>query len=349
MKMTLATTLRALFPAIAFLVLALAVASPSSAATGSAFSRTYVQKAYVAYYGRPADPAGLDYWASRMDTAGGSLDAIIEAFGNSDEFNRRYANLSDEVLVTLVYLQALGRGPDQAGFDFYVGELQAGRITLQTITLDVLNGATTAPDSTVVANKLDVANYYTTKVAAGCAYGSEQDGVNVLSGVTDNPVTVTAAKAVIDSRCGSTPTSCSGYPAIDLGDLDFDGARFSTYGLAGSNFVYARIVVPNPLPDGWAGDVSVISAFEFLGAQYSKKMYVTRTPCDFSAIWPAYGEGNSPSVRLSFQNSLFNAVTMNAGDIWYVTIKNERSNGAPSCSPNADCNFAIELSVPAPN
>lgn len=345
MKMVLATNYRALFLAIAFLLLA--VPLPSSAATGSAFSRNYVQKAYIAYYGRPADPGGQDYWASRMDAEG--LDAIIGAFGTSDEFNRRYAGLSNVALVTKIYQQALARDPEQGGLDFYVGELGAGRMTLQTITLDVLNGATTAPDSTVVANKLDVGAHYTAKVAAGCGYGSEQDGVDALSGVTASSATVAAAKAAIDSRCGSTPGSCSGYPAIDLGDLSFDGTRFSTYGMSGTRFVYARIVIPNPLPGGWAGKVSVISAFELLDGQYSKKMYVARTPCDFSAVWPAYGEGNSPSVRLSFQSSLINAVTMNAGDVWYVTIKNERLNGAPSCAPDGECNFAIELSVPSAN
>jgi hypothetical protein len=169
---------------------------------GGFYSRVYVQKAYVAYYGRPADPAGLDYWAARMDAEGHSLDAIIAAFGTSDEFNRRYGGLGYTALVTRIYQQALGREPDQTGLDWYVNELMAGRKTLQTITLDVLNGATTAPDSVVVADKLDVAAYYTAKVAAGCSYGTEQTGVNTLTGVTASYSTVTAAKAAIDSRCG---------------------------------------------------------------------------------------------------------------------------------------------------
>jgi hypothetical protein len=168
----------------------------------SAYSRSYVQKAYVAYYGRPADPAGLAYWAVRMDAEGQSLDAVIGAFGNSDEFNRRYGGLTHTALVTRIYQQALGRDPDPAGLDWYVTELQAGRRTLQSITLDVLNGATTAPDSTVVANRLDVAAYYTAKVAAGCAYGTEQDGAGIITGVTADPVTVAVAKATIGSRCG---------------------------------------------------------------------------------------------------------------------------------------------------
>jgi Domain of unknown function (DUF4214) len=168
---------------------------------GSAYSMNYVEEAYVAYYGRPADPAGQTYWALRMDAEGQSLNAIIGAFGNSDEFNHRYGGLTNTQLVTKIYQQALNRDPDPAGLAYYVGELQADRRTLQSITLDVLNGATTAPDSMVVGNKLDVAAYYTAKVAAGCAYGTEQDGVNSLSGVTAVSATVTAAKTAIDTRC----------------------------------------------------------------------------------------------------------------------------------------------------
>jgi len=169
--------------------------------TGSAYSFDYVQKAFVAYYGRSADPAGQAYWAGRMDAERQLLDAIIGAFGNSDEFNRRYGGLDNTKLVTRIYQQTLGRDPDAGGLNWYVNELLAGRRTLQTITLDVLNGATTPPDSTVVANKLDVAAYYSAKVVAGCVYGTEQDGVNSLTGVTAIAATVTAAKAAIDSRC----------------------------------------------------------------------------------------------------------------------------------------------------
>jgi cyclophilin family peptidyl-prolyl cis-trans isomerase len=170
--------------------------------TNSVDAGQWVQKAYVAYYGRPADPDGQAYWANRMDSEGGSLGSIIGAFGNSDEFTRRYGGLTNTQLVTKIYQQTLGRDPDRGGLDWYVAEIEAGRRTLQTITLDVLNGATTAPDSAVVANKLDVAEYYTVKVAVGCVYGTEQDGVNSLSGVTASSATVTAAKAGISSRCG---------------------------------------------------------------------------------------------------------------------------------------------------
>ena len=60
-----------------------------------------------------------------MDAEGGSLNAIIAAFGNSNEFNNRYGSLSSTALVTKIYQQTLGRDPDPAGIAYYVGELQA--------------------------------------------------------------------------------------------------------------------------------------------------------------------------------------------------------------------------------
>jgi len=168
---------------------------------GSPYSNQWVQKSYVAYYGRPADSAGLAYWANRMDQEGGSLSSIIAAFGTSNEFNRRYGGLNHVALVTRIYQQTLGRDPEQGGLDYYVGELQAGRRTLQAITLDVLNGAT-GLDALTVANRLDVANHYTGKIALGCAYGSELIGVASLTPVTFDSATTWTAKLGIESRCG---------------------------------------------------------------------------------------------------------------------------------------------------
>jgi hypothetical protein len=74
---------------------------------------------------------------------------------------------------------------------------------LQRITLDVLNGATTPPDSTIIGNKLEVSTYYTAKVAAGCPYGTEQDGVDAIVSVTAEAASVTAAKVAIDAWCGN--------------------------------------------------------------------------------------------------------------------------------------------------
>ena len=95
--------------------------------TGSDVSYDWVQDAYISYYGRPADPEGQAYWAGQTDLLGRGLDAIVGAFGTSDEFNSRYGGLTNTELVTKIYQQTLARNPDPGGLAWYVAELAAGR------------------------------------------------------------------------------------------------------------------------------------------------------------------------------------------------------------------------------
>ena len=136
-----------------------------------------------------------------MDNEGGLLASIIAAFGTSDEFSNRYGNLTNSQLLDTLYQQMLARAPDPLGKQYYLDQLDTGKTTLQTITLDLLGGAT-GLDALTVANRLEVADYYSNKVAAGCAYGGEQTGVDALASVTSDAASVIAAKAAINERCG---------------------------------------------------------------------------------------------------------------------------------------------------
>jgi len=119
-----------------------------------------VQKIYVAYYGRPADPAGLQYWAGQLAANGGNLTSIINAFGNSAESTALYAGASDSAKVTAIYQQLFNRAPDAPGLAFYTTELTAGRMSAASIALNVANGAT-GTDATRLANKATVGTLLT--------------------------------------------------------------------------------------------------------------------------------------------------------------------------------------------
>jgi T5SS/PEP-CTERM-associated repeat protein len=163
-----------------------------------------VTAVYVAYYGRAADPAGRSYWANRLEESGGDLSAIVDAFGNSEEAVARFGSVSTEAAVTSLFESLFNRQPDAAGLEFYVGELDAGRLTLQSIALDVLNGAVDN-DADIVANKLSAANTYTDTVETAGATVDATDAENVIASVDETASSVEAAKQFAETAVSSEP------------------------------------------------------------------------------------------------------------------------------------------------
>ena len=157
--------------------------------------RDQVQIMYAAYYGRPGDAGGLDFWAAELEKVNGNLSRIINSFGNSEEFQDRFGDLDSEELVNNSYLQLLGRDADSGGLNFYVNGLREGRFTLASIALNVANG-TQNLDEMIKANKLRAANAFTeASVEAGAAYGEFQidDAKLWLAGVDSTSASITAA------------------------------------------------------------------------------------------------------------------------------------------------------------
>ncbi|WP_167670969.1 DUF4214 domain-containing protein, partial [Allopusillimonas ginsengisoli] len=86
-----------------------------------------VQKIYIAYYGRPADPVGLNFWAGKLDAAAGDLSEIIDAFGNSAESTALFDGASNSAKITQIYQQLFNRAPEADGLNFYIDLLANGQ------------------------------------------------------------------------------------------------------------------------------------------------------------------------------------------------------------------------------
>lgn len=125
-----------------------------------------VQKIYIAFYQRPADPAGLRYWAERVEVAGGDTGAVIDAFANSAEAEELYGDITNENIgeaVTAIYQALFGRAPDAAGLAYYEEAFANGELSAGTIALSILDGAR-GEDTIAINNKLEVANEFTQQV-----------------------------------------------------------------------------------------------------------------------------------------------------------------------------------------
>lgn len=163
-----------------------------------------VQSMYIAYYGRPADPVGLAWWADRLDQCGGDLAAILDAFGNSAEYRDRFDGLDNAEIIDRFYQQVFNRNADAEGLAYYLGELTAGRMTLASIAKNIWDGAIN-DDAGVVRDKLDAAAYFTARIAAeNKLYGSASipEVVVVLSEAGVAGTTVDQVQSSIDSLIG---------------------------------------------------------------------------------------------------------------------------------------------------
>jgi hypothetical protein len=133
-----------------------------------------VQKAYIGYYQRPADPAGLLYWAGRLAATNGNLNEIIEAYANSAESQALYGpinsgNISN--VINAIYRALFNRDAEPGGLAWYINRFNSGQYTAATIMLNVLDGAQNQ-DLQSVNNKLAAANLFTRTI------DPELDGLN---------------------------------------------------------------------------------------------------------------------------------------------------------------------------
>lgn len=92
-----------------------------------------VFRVYQATLGRQPDTGGFADWSSRIESGARSLLEVITGFVDSPEFQNTYGDLDNAGFVRLLYQNVLGRQPDPAGFDDWVGQLDAGTSREQVV------------------------------------------------------------------------------------------------------------------------------------------------------------------------------------------------------------------------
>ena len=98
-----------------------------------------------------------------MHAAGGNLNTIVDAYGNSAEAATLFGSMTSEQKIDAIYRQCFGRAADEAGRIWYAEQLTSGIMTQATIMLNVLNGAS-GDDATAAINKLAVAKAFTAAI-----------------------------------------------------------------------------------------------------------------------------------------------------------------------------------------
>lgn len=115
-----------------------------------------IQGAYIAFFSRPAEPAGLQYWTDQVTANGGSLAPVIDAFTVAPEYLNRYAGLSTNQIVTAIYNNLFNRAPEAAALAYWGSRLDNGTFTAGNIAYSIFVGAQ-GEDLIAITHKVIVA------------------------------------------------------------------------------------------------------------------------------------------------------------------------------------------------
>lgn len=193
-----------------------------------ALTTAQIQQAYVTFFNRPADNAGLTYWSSYK----GSDADLYNTFAKSAEYLNLFAGSNSTATVNTIYTNLLGRAPEPAGLAYWVQQLDNGALAIGNIALAIGNGAQ-GSDKTTVTNKVSAATQFTTALdttaeITGYASPSASSLASVktwLGGVTTdatlatqtsatNMTAITTTVATGAAASGSTFTLTTGVDAV---------------------------------------------------------------------------------------------------------------------------------------
>lgn len=169
---------------------------------------------YIAYYQRVPEPAGLEYWAARVNSGELNILDVARFFANENETRAFYPELAGTnpdytSLIGRVYQNLFNRDPESDGLKFWVEYLKSGH-PINDAIVTILNSAQNS-DITALSNKVIVSMDFLNDLAADKDDPYSLDVARYLVKVTDaNPSSVDFAKAYTDKYFYDAPPSTGG-------------------------------------------------------------------------------------------------------------------------------------------
>ncbi len=181
-----------------------------------------VQRLYVAYFNRPADPVGLAHWEAQLGTTAATQAQLTTlantGFSGSAEYAALYAGQSNAQIVNSLYTNLFGRSAETAGLVHWAGRLTDGTETFASIALQLTYSAQ-GTDATAIANKLTAATGFTTALdtaaeiigySGTAAAASARTWLAAVTGVAATLTAATAGTATAVSAAVAAGTAVTG-------------------------------------------------------------------------------------------------------------------------------------------
>jgi len=200
-----------------------------------------VTEIYVATFGRAPDTAGLAYWVGQVAAGSLTLDQVAQSFFDQPETKAKYPEgTSYASFITTIYQNVLNRDPDQAGLNYWVGELDRKAFSRSQAIIAIINGAKAASgsptDAAILANKKEVGLYFVTSTL-----GSMSDTAlmlmyaqNVMNNIDSSSQSLLTAKANIDTLASQTVSPPVITLTADEDSVSVNQTTFLTWTVSGA-------------------------------------------------------------------------------------------------------------------
>ena len=141
----------------------------------STLTATQLQQQYIAYFGRPGDPAGLSYWLGSTSGISSAREFADKIYAQDEYKNSTVGDKSVEQQVNSLYVNLFGRDADAAGLIYWTGEIEKGALQLSNVAYDLIwaasnpvstNSAQATLDATALSNKVAAATAFTADIEA---------------------------------------------------------------------------------------------------------------------------------------------------------------------------------------
>jgi hypothetical protein len=181
-----------------------------------AISTSDIQALYIAYFNRPADFLGLQFWQDAA-TKAGSVAVVANEFSKSPEYTSLYAGKSTAEIIDTIYMNLFGRHAEPDGISFWGKALQSGAINIGNAAYQIFKGAQNADKVAVDSKLAAAAAFYAALDTSAEIVGYSGDAANAvvkqwLSGVVD--ATTKDAATTADALAAVTGNAVAAHDGV---------------------------------------------------------------------------------------------------------------------------------------
>ncbi len=143
------------------------------------FRSQEIQKLYIAYFARPADPPGMDYWLNNA-SKGTKIRDISQLFGYQSEYkNLTSTQKSVDFQINQFYLNLFGRKVDFEGINYWLSMINKGNHMIHDLVCDLLTSIEDSSNNIFKLSQEDIVTLEN-KVNAAELFTKELNSSNTL-------------------------------------------------------------------------------------------------------------------------------------------------------------------------